>query len=173
MNGIGKILEFISKPINFTVLLATFLTTSLLTGMNFFNESVLEKIHINKFLQNYGFIIFILLIASFFLLIVQVGAHIIKKRKDKKFFEYFKENQDRLFNDEEALIILKKLYDNHPQAVQLSYLNQKVRLLQQFQLITPAVSSWETSAIDTHMPYMLQPEAEKRIKDKLKNSKSS
>ena len=83
MNGIGKILEFISKPINFTVLLATFLTTSLLTGMNFFNESVLEKIHINKFLQNYGFIIFILLIASFFLLIVQVGAHIIKKRKDK------------------------------------------------------------------------------------------
>lgn len=105
--------------------------------MNFFNESVLEKIHINKF------------------------------------FEYFKENQDRLFNDEEALIILKKLYDNHPQAVQLSYLNQKVKLLQQFQLITPAVSSWETSAIDPHMPYMLQPEAEKRIKDKLKNSKSS
>ncbi|MBV5134024.1 superinfection exclusion B family protein [Staphylococcus epidermidis] len=130
-------MEFISKPINFTVLLATFLTTSLLTGMNFFNESVLEKIHINKF------------------------------------FEYFKENQDRLFNDEEALIILKKLYDNHPQAVQLSYLNQKVKLLQQFQLITPAVSSWETSAIDPHMPYMLQPEAEKRIKDKLKNSKSS
>ena len=35
MNGIGKILEFISKPINFTVLLATFLTTLLLTGMNF------------------------------------------------------------------------------------------------------------------------------------------
>ncbi|MEI7414507.1 super-infection exclusion protein B [Staphylococcus hominis] len=173
MSGIGKILEFVSKPINFTVLLATFLTTLLLTGMNFFNESVLEKIHINKFLQNYGFIIFILLIASFFLLIVQVGANIIKKRKDKKFFKYFKENQDRLFNDEEALIILKKLYDNHPHAVQLPYLNQKVRLLQQFQLITPAVSSWETNAINPHMPYMLQPEAEKRIKDKLKNSKSS
>ena len=31
-----------------------------------------------------------------------------------------------------------------------------------------AVSSWETSAIDPHMPYMLQPEEEKRIKDKLK-----
>ncbi|MCK6221757.1 hypothetical protein [Staphylococcus capitis] len=51
------------------------------------------------------------------------------------------ENRDKLLEDEDAFNILKTLYDNHPQALHLPYLNQKVKLLQQYGLITPAISS--------------------------------
>lgn len=80
------------------------------------------------------------------------------------------ENRDKLLEDEDAFNILKSLYNNHPQALHLPYLNQKVKLLQQYELITPAISSWQTDSYNPHLPYILQPEAEKRIKDKLKKS---
>lgn len=170
MNGIAKILDFLSKPINFTILIAFFLTSLILTLMNFLPKVMLDRLHITWFLINYSFVIFIILIASFFFLIVQIGALVIKKREDKKFGEYLKENKDKLFEDEEALKILKVLYDSHPYAYELPYLNQKVKLLQQFGLITPAINSWHVDPFNPTIPYILQPEAEERIKEELKKS---
>lgn len=170
MNGIAKILEFLSKPINFTILIAFFLISLILTLMNFLPKVILDRLHITWFLFNYSFVIFIILIASFFFLIVQTGAIVIKKRDDKKFGEYLRKNKDKLFEDEEALKILKVLYDSHPQAHELPHLNQKVKLLQQFGLITPAVNKWQTDPFNPRMPYILQPEAEERIKEELKKS---
>lgn len=122
MNGIAKILEFLSKPINFTILIAFFLTSLILTSMNFLPEAMLDKLHITWFLVNYSFVIFIILIASFFFLIVQIGTLVIKKRNDKKFGEYIRKNKDKLFEDEEASKVLKVLYDRHSQACELPYL---------------------------------------------------
>ncbi|MCH4302860.1 super-infection exclusion protein B [Staphylococcus haemolyticus] len=170
MNGIAKILEFLSKPINFTILIAFFLTSLILTLMNFLPKVILDRLHITWFLFNYSFVIFIILIASFFFLIVQTGAIVIKKRDDKKVGENLRKNKDKLFEDEEALKILKVLYDSHPQARELPYLNQKVKLLHQFGLITPAVNNWRTDPFNPSMPYILQPEAEERIKEELKKS---
>ncbi len=65
MEGIGKILDFISKPISFTILFALFLTTLLLTSINFLPSKYLEKIHATKFLSDYGSIIFVLMVISF------------------------------------------------------------------------------------------------------------
>ncbi|MCG1083381.1 super-infection exclusion protein B [Staphylococcus epidermidis] len=168
MNGIAKILDFLSKPINFTILIAFFLTSLILTLMNFLPKVMLDRLHITWFLINYSFVIFIILIASFFFLIVQIGTIVIKKREDKKFGEYLRENKDKLFEDEEALKILKVLYDRHPQACELPYLNQKVKLLKQFGLITPAINSWHVDPFNPRIPYILQPEAEERIKEELK-----
>jgi len=168
MNVIAKILDFLSKPINFPILIAFFLTSLILTLMNFLPKGILDRLHITWFLINYSFVIFIVLIASFFFLIVQIGAIVIKKKKDKKFGEYLRKNKDKLFEDEEALKILKVLYDRHPQACELPCLNQKVKLLQQFGLITPAINNWRSNQFNPTLPYILQPEAEERIKEELK-----
>ena len=50
------------------------------------------------------------------------------------------EQQDKLFEDEDAREILAQLYRCHPRASKLPMQNQKVLLLEQYQLITKAAS---------------------------------
>ena len=77
-----------------------------------------------------------------------------------------KKEQDDLFQDQDALAILSELYKYHPRAVNLPMYNQKVLLLQQYQLITKATSQAIVfDATDPEFPYILQPEAERRIKE--------
>ena len=63
MNGIAKILEFLSKPINFTILIAFFLTSLILTLMNFLPKVFWDRVYITWFLFDYSFVIFVILIA--------------------------------------------------------------------------------------------------------------
>lgn len=173
MESIGKILDFISKPISFTVLFALFLTTLLLTSMNFLPSKYLEKIHATKFLSDYGSIIFVVMVISFFILIIQLISLVIKKIEDVKMKRTFRKIQDDFFKDEESLEILEKLYENHPEAVLLSYTNQKVKLLNQYGLITPAVGKWATPVSRLSMPYILQPVAEEKMKKKYKKTSTN
>ncbi|HDF0062274.1 MULTISPECIES: super-infection exclusion protein B [Staphylococcus] len=173
MEGIGKILDFISKPISFTILFALFLTTLLLTSINFLPSKYLEKIHATKFLSDYGSIIFVLMVISFFILIIQLISLVIKKIDDIRMKRAFRKMQNDFFKDEESLEILEKLYKNHPEAVFLSYTNQKVKLLNQYGLITPAVSKWYSRASQLTMPYILQPVAEEKMKQKHKKTSTN
>ncbi|HCD4192945.1 hypothetical protein LOR91_13540 [Staphylococcus aureus] len=52
---------------------------------------------------------------------------VIKKIKDAKMAKYWKENQEGLLNDGEALTILMMLYNEHPYVVQLPCLNKQLQ----------------------------------------------
>jgi hypothetical protein len=65
--------------------------------------------------------------------------------------KYWKENQEGLLNDGEALTILMMLYNEHPYVVQLPCLNKQHKMT--------------TDTLNPRILYILQPKTEKRIKD--------
>lgn len=165
---INKIIDFLSKPINTTILIAIFLTSVFIFGFNFLPEEILIRMNLLTFLNDYNYIVFIFLVGSFFFLIIQGVMMFLKKKEDKKFNEYYKKQQEELFNDPVAYRILEHLYESHPQQVRLPIQNQKVKLLSQFGLITLASTQTHLELYDDinnpMFPYILQPIAEEKLK---------
>lgn len=161
-----KVLDILGKPINFDILLASLLTSLALLMTNFLSKKYLIRFHLEKFLNNYNSYILIVFFVSLFLIVIHFGSKKRKEKNDKAFNKYMKKEQDDLFQDKDALEILSELYKYHPRAVNLPMYNQKVLLLQQYQLITKATSQAIVfDATDPEFPYILQPEAERRIKE--------
>lgn len=161
-----KVLDIFGKPINFDILLASLLTSLALLMTNFLSKKYLIRFHLEKFLNNYNSYILIVFFVSLFLIVIHFGSKKRKEKNDKAFNKYMKKEQDDLFQDEDALAILSELYNYHPRAVNLPMYNQKVLLLQQYQLITKATSQAIVfDMTDPEFPYILQPEAERRIKE--------
>lgn len=98
------------------------------------------------------------------MLVIHISARISKRKKDIAFNKFYSKQQDSLFQDEEALKILEELYAEHPQAVYLYMYNQKVKLLEQYGLITKATSQAIVNMNNPHFPYILQPIAEEKLK---------
>ncbi|EJE97741.1 hypothetical protein LMA_09118 [Liquorilactobacillus mali KCTC 3596 = DSM 20444] len=80
------------------------------------------------------------------------------------FNKYYTEQQEKLFQDPEAMTILKELYRNHPNSANLPIHNQKVHLLEQFGLISKAGRFAMMTSDNPRFPYILQPVAEERMK---------
>lgn len=165
---VEKTIDFLSKPINTTIIAALFLTSVFIFGFNFIPEEILERMNLLNFLNEYNHFVFIALVASFFLLVIQGLTRLIKKKKDKDFAAYYKGQQEELFNDPHAYDILKYMYEHHPNQVKLPIQNQKVKLLRQYGLIV--LASNETmvewyEADDPRFPFVLQPVAEKKLKE--------
>lgn len=162
-----KVLDILGKPINFDILLASLLTSLVLLMTNFLSEKYLVKFHLEKFLNNYNPYILLVFFVSLFLIVIHFGSKKRKEKNDRAFDDFLKKQQDELFEDEDALNILAQLYRYHPRAVKLPMYNQKVLLLEQYQLITKAISQAVVNMSDPEFPYILQPEAERRIKKEL------
>ena len=166
MKTAEKVLDILGKPINFDVLLASLLTSFVLLMTNFLSGKYLVKFHLEKFLNNYNPYILLVFFVSLFLIVIHFGSKKSKEKNDKAFSKYMKKQQDDLFQDEDALAILLTLYKYHPRAVNLHMYNQKVQLLKQYQLITTATNQAAVFDVtDPEFPYILQPEAERRIKE--------
>jgi len=121
-----------------------------------------------SFFNQYTYILVIIMVFTFFLLVVQIAAKWYKKREDKRFFEVLQREQNKLFEDYDAKLILNQLYENHPNSVCLPKNNQKVKLLLQFKLIHQASSVQLVTnygANDPYFPYVLMPHAEERMKE--------
>lgn len=165
---IGKIIDFLSKPINISIVIAIFLTSFFIFGFNFLPEEILIRMKLMTFLNDYNYIVFICLVGSFFFLIIQGVMAFLKKQEDKKRYEYIKEQQEKLFNDPNAYKILTHMYEHHPHQVRLPIHNQKVKLLSQFGLITLASNQTHVELYEDinnpRFPYILQPIAEERLK---------
>lgn len=84
---------------------------------------------------------------------------------------YFQKQQDKLFEDDYAWGLLKIMYERHPDSTDLPIHNQKVKLLEQYALITRVSNqkliSWYDDLNDPYFPYVLQPVAEEKLKEKL------
>lgn len=164
MKTLDKFIDVLGKPINFNIMLASFLTTFFLLATNFFPIKYLKRLHLEKFLDNYNYIVLIVFFVSFFLLVINISARIAKRKKDIAFNKFYSKQQDSLFQDDEALKILEYLYSKHPQAVYLYIYNQKVKLLEQYGLITKATNQAIVNMDYPKFPYILQPIAEEKLK---------
>ena len=98
------------------------------------------------------------------MLVIHTSSRIAKRKKDIAFYKHYSKQQDILFKDKEALKILADLYAKHPQAGYLYMYNQKVKLLEQYGLITKATSQAVVNMNNPHFPYILQPIAEEKLK---------
>lgn len=164
----SKIIDILVNPINKFLVIATFLTSLLLFLFNFLPEDILNRTRMLDFFNQYTYILVIVMVFTFFLLIVQESAKWYKKREDKKFAEFFRNEQDKLFEDKDAKMFLNYLYESHPQSALLPKNNQKVKLLVQYQLIHQASSIQLVPGYETNnpsFPYILQPYAEEKLKE--------
>lgn len=163
----SKIIDILVNPIYKFLVIAMFLTSLLLFLFNFLPEDILNRTHMLGFFNQYTYILVLVMVFTFFLLIVQESAKWHKKREDKKFAEFLQNEQDKLFEDENAKMFLNQLYECHPQSVPLPRNNQKVKLLLQYQLIHQASSIQLVTAYganDPYFPYILQPSAEEKLR---------
>lgn len=164
----NKLLDFISKPINTTVVAALFLTSGFIFMFNFLPEQILIRMNLLDFLIDYNFVFFIVLVGSFFFLVIQLIARYFKRKKDKAVGEYIERERENLFNDEDAYEILAYLYSKHPNPVYLPIHNQKVLLLKQYELIQRVSSGVFVEGVEAlqnpRFPFVLQPISERRLK---------
>lgn len=170
MEFAGKIIDFLSKPINISIVIAVFFTSFFIFLFNFLPEEILTRMKLLTFLNDYNYIVFICLVGSFFFLIIQGILAWFKKKEDKKMDEYIKKQHEELFNDPDAYKILKYLYEHHPDSVKLPINNQKVKLLSQFNLIILVSNQANVSLHEMDnpkFPYILQPVAESRLRKEL------
>lgn len=165
---ISKIIDVFLNPLNTFFVIGLFLTSLVFFSFNFFPEKILKRIKMTEFLNQYTYIVIIVMLLTFFLLVIQLGMAWYKKRENKKFGEFLQREQDKLFEDRDAKLFLNQLYENHPQSVPLPKNNQKVKLLLQYQLIHQASSIQLVTAYganDPYFPYILQPGAEEKMKE--------
>lgn len=165
---VTKILDFLAKPRNFSVLVSIFLISLAMYSLNFLSEQILINLKINDFLNGFSFIIFLFLVGTFFLILVQVvyffGGKIDSFLKNRR----FKEVQKEVFEDEDCFKILKEMYEEHPNSVDYPIDHYCVRLLSQNKLIVLASRSGYMGYSGKQIfPYILQPETVKMLKKKL------
>lgn len=164
MKTLDKVIDVLGKPINFNIMLASLLTSFFLLATNFLPIKYLERLHLEKFLDNYNYIVLIVFFVSFFLLVIHISSRIAKQKKDIAFNKFYSKQQDSMFQDSQASKILEKLYVQNPNAVWLPIYNQKVKLLEQCDLITKATNQAIVNVDNPCFPYILQPIAEERLK---------
>lgn len=163
---INKLLEKLLNSFGTLSITTTFFLTSLcFLGTNFLPNKYLERLHLKTFLNNYDSVFVIIFFVSFFLLILSGLYHLKEKHNQKIILKFKKEQQDRLFNDLEALKILYILQYYNPNPAWINYTNQRILQLKQFDLIIQATNCIPMENInDTRIPYILQPIAEEKLK---------
>lgn len=166
---ITKILEYLSKPVNFSILVATFFISLVVYLLNFLPIEILERLKINEFLNNFSFILFLILISSFFVLLIQIIYFLGRKISANIKAKRFKKIQKEVLEDEHCLELLKEMYEKHPQSVDYPIDNYCVKVLSQYRLIILASRSGYMEFTGKQVfPYILQPETLKTLKQRFK-----
>lgn len=166
-----KILDYISKPVNFSILVSVFLISFVLYSLNLLSKEMLVNLKIANFLDNFSFVIFLILVSTFFLILVQSIYYIGGKINEKIKMRRFKKNQNEIFEDEDCLQVLIEMYHAHPRSIDYPINNYCIKLLSQYHLIVLASSSGYMDFTGKQIfPYILQPETVKMIK-RLENEK--
>lgn len=155
------------------IVLSVFIGSILILLMNLIPVDILNKFSILNWLPTINHIVFFMLLISLFVGLYHIIVYIHKKyieyeenKKSKEKIEEIKQAQEELFNNKDAMKVLKKIYDSHPDAEYLCIHNQKVLLLEQYFLIKRTT---EEVYRNKFAPYVLQPVAEKRLNEVYEN----
>lgn len=171
MKVLDKFVDVLGKPINFNFLMASFLTSLFLLATNFLPANYLNRLHLEEFLDKYNYIVIIVFFVSFFLLVIHFTARHSEKKQDAALKKFYSEQQEKMFQDAQAMEILESLYAQNSQPSWLPIYNQKVKLLEQYGLIIKASNQAVIYDINNpSFPYILQPFAEDRLKKMHSNS---
>ncbi|WP_437123917.1 hypothetical protein, partial [Lactobacillus helveticus] len=65
MKTLDKVIDVLGKPINFNIMLASLLTSLFLLATNFLPIKYLKRLHLEKFLDNYNYIVLIVFLFLF------------------------------------------------------------------------------------------------------------
>lgn len=165
VSTVTKILDYLSKPINFSILVSLFLISGVVYSLNFLSEDMLRKLKIYDFLNNFSFIIFLILISTIFLIFVQIVYYIGRKINNKIKVKRFKKLQNKVFEDEDCKKVLLHMYEEHPNSVDCPVDNYCIRLLSQHNLIVLASNMGHMGYNGEQIfPYILQTETVKKLK---------
>src|SRR5699024_3149483 len=122
---------------------------------------------IEDFLESFSFYIFLIVVVTFFLLLVQGLYLAVEKIKEYRSNKRYKEHQEEIFEDEHCIKILEHMYEKHPESVMYPADNQCIKLLSQYNLILrPHTSGVITRTGSQRYYYVLQPETVKMIKQR-------
>lgn len=162
---ITKILDYFSKLKNFSVLMAVFLTSFVLYSLNLLSEDTLKNLKISNFLDDFSFILFLILVSTFFLILVQTIYYISMKVKEKNNMRHFKKNQSEILEDEDCLKVLEEMYSVHPESMTYASDNYCIKLLSQYHFITLASRHGYTNFTGKNKyRFILQPKTVKMMK---------
>ncbi|MFZ8101167.1 hypothetical protein HFD07_13200 [Staphylococcus arlettae] len=167
---VTKILDYFGKPKNFSVLIAVFLISFALYSLNLLSKEILINLKIANFLDDFSFIIFLILISTFFLILVQTIYYISMKVNEKNKMRHFKKNRNEIFEDEDCLKVLEEMYSVHPKSMNYSTDNYCIRILSQYHFIILASRSGYMDFSGKEIfSYILQPETVKMMKKRLED----
>ncbi|GAB2496576.1 hypothetical protein GCM10008929_17590 [Alkalibacterium psychrotolerans] len=152
--------KFISKPINFAILLSFFVTSAILVSMNFWSTETLRRLNMINFLNEFTGYLMVTLFLSLFLIVFQVSAMIITKRKDKVVNEKIEKWRIDAVNDPHCWTILYRLYKNEGNPVKLPINNRHVISLTNLEMIvrvgTQVYVQSQDELENPRFPYVLQ-----------------
>lgn len=159
------------KPIRYTILVSLILAIlALLFAPVVLPNNLPYTLSLVSFLNTYSGIILIILFISFFLFIAQLISDMFSFYKRKRTIENIKKIQADLYDDERAWSILLQLYYANGEPVHLVRSHQQVLLLEQYFMIARTnneVIVYGDDLSKARFPYVLQPEVEKKIRNKL------
>ncbi|MEB7488024.1 super-infection exclusion protein B [Enterococcus faecalis] len=168
---IDKIIDFLNNPLNKGIFWCLGIVSFIVLGLNVvLPKEQLQLIYIDSFLNKYGWTLPIIFLVSVVFLIVGFFSKKVQENQEKIFQAALRKEQNKLLEDELALVYLAKLYQSHPNPVQLPITNQKVKLLEQYHLIVRVMDQMPIYGFEElsnpHFPYVLQPYAEEKLKEK-------
>lgn len=165
MGIIEKVIDFLNNPLNKAILWGFGSVSFILLLCNMLlSPEQLSLLFIDNFLDNYGTFLPVIFLIALVFLIIGFVVDKINLREEKKSNEQLEINRKELFENEQALEILKQLYSTHPNPCMLHSANQKVKLLENFGLIMKTTNSTfirQDQISNPPFPYILQPVAEK------------
>lgn len=170
VSTVTKILEYLSKPINFSILISLFLISGVVYLLNFLSDEILIQLKIYDFLNNFSFIIFLILISTFFLILVQLVYYIGRKIDKKIKVKRFKKLQKKVFEDQDCKKVLLQMYQQHPNSVDCPVDNYCIKMLSQYNLIVLASNMGHMGYNGEQIfPYVLQAETVKKLNYESRN----
>lgn len=168
---VDKIIDFLNNPLNKGIFWSLGIVSFILLGLNVvLPDKQLHLLYIDSFLNKYGWALPVIFLFSMVFLIVGFVSNKVQKSQEKKQQDALEKVQNKLLEDEQALVYLYKLYQAHPNPVKLPKNNQKVKLLEQYGLIvriSNQIPIYDPEEIlNPHFPFILQPYAEEKLKER-------
>lgn len=165
--------KFISKPINFVILLSIFITSLLLVFSNFLSPETKDILHLTNFLEEYTGYLVAILTLSFFFIIFQGLSMIITKYKETKFRKNMEEMRINMLDDEVAWEILHHLYKQNGEPVELPYFHATINQLTTLQMIVRMNNQIgiysEEQLKNPYFQYVLQAPGKALVEKRLRN----
>lgn len=150
----GEIEKLLNLPLK--IMVALCISSGLIL---FLPNSMVEKLYMNSFRDNFGFILGIVFVVSLSIIlcsiVVTIAKFIINKIRDKRIIKGRNKIMENLDKNEKRL--LKLMYDEDDKTLDVPYNSGMITKLSSWGLISPTTAQTYVDLLDPRVPYFLQP----------------